>query len=515
MTALRPWTAFVGVAGVVAGCAATPAPVGSLVVSLATSPGGLDPRLTTDDVSQKISQLIFDDLLELDDHLRVVPHLAEAFEQLSPTQYRATLRQGVRFHDGRELTADDVVFTFRGYIDPATASPRKGGYRELAAVDAFGRYEVRFTLSRPSASFPINLVTPIVPAGAGASFGDHPIGTGPYRFVRYVPDDRLELERFDGYFGGAPRNAGLVLRVIPDDVMRGLELERGSLDIVVNDLAPDIAHRLRDRPSLQTAESPGVDYQYIGLNLRDRALSDVRVRQALAYAIDRHAIVEHLRRGLAVEAAAMLPAQSWAAPTGLLPWPYDPERAKALLREAGYAAAGDPPGGRVLLALTLKVSNTEFNRLQSEVLQQQLRAVGIALDVRLYEFAALYADVLAGAFQLYTLQWTAGSLADPDILRRVFHSGQVPPAGFNRGHYADATVDAWLDEAAVQSDEGERRRLYSAVQERLAETVPYISLWHKRNVAVAQRALVGLRLSPTADLMFLQHVSRADVPAQR
>lgn len=508
------WRSLLAGAALCAACAGT-APARGIVVGVATSPGGFDPRLTTDDASQKISQLIYDDLLEFDDQLRVVPHLAERLEQLSPTSYRVTLRQGVRFHDGHELSADDVVFTFRGYIDPSTVSPRKGGYRELAAVTALGRYQVDFTLSRPMASFPVNLVTPIVPAGASAALGEHPIGTGPYRFVRYTQDDQLELERFDGYFAGPATNPGVRLRIVPDDVMRGLELERGSLDIVVNDLPPDMVYRLRSRPSLYAVESAGVDYQYVGLNLRDPALADQRVRQALAAAIDRQAIVTHLRRGLAVEAAGMLPVQSWAAPAHLPPSPYDPERAKRLLREAGYTTAGDGPGPGRPLALTLKVSNSEFNRLQSEVIQQQLRAVGIALDVRLSEFATVYADVLAGNFQLYTLQWTAGSLADPDILRRVFHSGQVPPVGFNRGYYADAAVDAWLDQAAVERDEEERRRLYASVEERLAETVPYISLWHKRNVALAQQGLSGVRLSPTADLMFLQHVARADLSMAR
>ena len=357
MRASRWGRAVVSLALLAAGCATERPPSRALTVSLATSPGGLDPRTTTDDASQKVSQFIFDDLLELDDRLQVVPHLAERFDQVSPTVYRATLRQGVRFHNGAELTAEDVVFTFRGYINPAAASPRKGGYRELASVDALGRYEVQFTLFRPYASFPINLVTPIVPAGSNESLGDHPVGTGPYWFVRYVPDDRLELAPFEGYFNGAPRNAGLILRVIPDDVMRGLEIERGSLDLIVNDLGPDIVHRMRSLPHLQSLEGPGVDYQYIGVNLRDSALADVRVRQALSLAIDRRALVDHLRRGLAVEASIMLPAQSWAAPEGLDPIPYEPERAKALLR-----------------------------------------AVGIALDVRLYEFATLYADVLAGNF---------------------------------------------------------------------------------------------------------------------
>ena len=154
------------------------------------------------------------------------------------------------------------------------------------------------------------------------------------------------------------------------------------------------------------------------------------------------------------------------------------------------------------------MSNNEFNRLQSSVIQQNLRAVGIALDVRTYEFATLYADVLKGNFQLFTLQWVGGAVADPDILRRVFHSSQVPPAGFNRGYFRDARVDRLLDEAAVTTDESTRRALYADVQRIIAEEAPYISLWCKTNAAVARRDLTGIHILPIADFTFLKDVAR-------
>jgi peptide/nickel transport system substrate-binding protein len=479
----------------------------TIVVSLTNGPNNLDPRMATDDVSQKIHQLIFDNFMELDDHLRMAPKLAESLEHPDPFTYVATVRRGVRFHDGHELTADDVVFTFGQFLDPAFVSPRKSGYRELESVTARDPYTVVFRLKQPFASFPINLMMPILEKGAGAELGDHPVGTGPYRFVRYAVDDRLELTANSEYWGGAPKNAGLVLKIVPDDVMRGLELTKGTMDIVVNDLAPDVVHQMRGNERLQVVESPGVDYQYIGLNLQDGRLRNVRVRQALAYAIDRDAIVEYLRRGLAVPASGVLPPLSWAAARDVTVYAHDPARAKALLDEAGYPDPdGDGPATR--FTLTLKVSNTEFNRLQSSVIQQDLRSVGVDLDVRTYEFATLYADVLAGNFQLFTLQWTAGALADPDILRRVFHSAQAPPVGFNRGRYANPDLDALLDQATGSEDSARRLDLYTRVQRLVADDVPYISLWYKTNVAVAQRGLSGVRLTPIADYMFLKDVAR-------
>ncbi len=380
------------------------------------------------------------------------------------------------------------------------------------AIEARDRYTVVFSLKEPFGSFPVNLVIPIVPDGAGPPFRDHPIGTGPYRFVSYATDDRLELARFDDYFGGRPQNDGLILRIVPDDIMRGLELRKGTMDIVVNDLAPDIVYQLGHDPDLQLVKAPGVDYQYIGVNLRDPILQNKLVRQAIASAIDRDAIIEHLRRGLAIHATGILPPVSWAFSPAVAEFKYDPARARELLDQAGYRDSdGDGPVPR--LHLSLKMSNIEFNRLQASVIQENLRAVGIALDVRTYEFATLYADVLKGNFQLYFLQWVGGAVADPDILRRVFHSTQVPPSGFNRGYFKNAQVDGLLDQAAAATDESERRDFYGAVQRIVADEQPYISLWCKTNVAVARRSLAGFHILPTADFTFLKDVARTTTDA--
>ncbi|MBZ5559579.1 MAG: ABC transporter substrate-binding protein [Acidobacteriia bacterium] len=474
-----------------------------IVVGVTSGPNNLDPRIGTDDVSGKISQLVFNNLMTLDEHLQVVPDLAERLDHPDPTTWVATLRPGVRFHDGHELTSADVVYTFRSLLDPKLLSPRKGAYKMVQAIDARDRYTVVFTLKEPFGSFPAQLVLPIVPDGAGPAFREHPVGTGPYRFVAHVVDDRVELAPFVDYFGGRPANEGLVLRVVPDDIMRGLELRKGTIDIVINDLAPDVVYQLQRDARLQVVTSPGTDYQYVGVNLRDPILQDVRVRQAIAYAIDRDAIIKYLRRGLAIPASGMLPPMSWAFEPNVATYAYDPTKARALLDDAGY-----PVKDGIRFQLTLKVSNLEFNRLQSTVIQQNLRDVGIALDIRTYEFATFYADVLKGNFQLFTLQWVGGAVADPDILRRVFHSGQVPPNGFNRGFFHNARIDSSLDRAAAQDDVRLARPIYDDVQREVALDVPYISLWCKTNVVVAQRSLTGFHLLPTLDFIFLKNVSR-------
>jgi peptide/nickel transport system substrate-binding protein len=486
------------------GCAHDAPPDDRITVAIAVGPNNLDPRVGSDEASQRIHQLIFASLFRLDDRLRVVPDVARGLETPDDRTYIVPLRTDVRFHDGRPLTAADVVFTFSSFLDPDFLSPRKGAYRLVRSVRALAPDRVEFRLEEPFGSFPINLVMGIVPAGA-TGIGSRPIGAGPYMFERLLPDDRVELRRFDGYFGEPARNAGLILKVVPDDTMRGLELQKGSVDLVVNDLPPDIVHSLQQEDRLRVVTSPGADYAYVGINLRDPVLGDVRVRRALGHAIDRTAIVTHLRRGLATPAVGILPPMSWAFEPDVFQFTPDAGRAARLLDEAGYPDP-DGPGPAPRLTLTLKTSTTEFVRLQATVLQEQLRQVGVHVEVRSQEFATLYADVLRGNFQLFTLQWVG--VSDPDMLRRAFHSSQVPPSGFNRGYFRDREVDRLVDEATRSTDDVRRAALYSEAQRRLAEAVPYISLWYKTNVAVHQRTIDGVQLSPVADFWYLKNVRK-------
>jgi peptide/nickel transport system substrate-binding protein len=492
-------------AAALSACTSRTTPPGYITVAVVNAPNNLDPRVGTDAESVRLHQLIYDSLLTVDDNLRVVAGLATGWETPDDRTYIVHLRRGVRFHDGRELTSADVVYTFSSFLDPAFVSGWKGGYRLLRSVDAVDRYTVRFSLKEPFGSFPITLVMPVVPAGSGATLRARPIGTGPYRFVSAAADDHVTLEAFPDYYRGAPQNAGVVARVIPDDIMRALELRKGSVDLIVNDLAPDIVHQLEQDGRVRTSTTPGTDYQYIGLNLRDPVLADRRVRHAIGYAIDRDAIVKYLRRGLAQPAIGILPPPSWAYEPDVFTFSYDPGRAKRLLDEAGFPDPdGDGPAAR--LSLSLKVSSLEFNRLQSAVIQENLRDVGVALDVRTYEFATLYTDVLKGNFQMYTLQWVG--VSDPDTLRRVFHSRQVPPSGWNRGYFSNADVDRLLDAATVSMDEPDRRRLFAEAQRIIAYEAPYISLWYKTNVAVYRADLRNVRVGPDAHFAFLRNVAR-------
>jgi len=494
---------------VTAGCTGGVSPPGDdmLRVVIRAAPTTFDPRIGTDEGSQRVHQLVYDHLLTIDDQLRVVaepPALATRMDTPDPLTYIVHLRRGVRFHDGRELTARDVVYTFGSFLDPEFVSPKKGAYRQLASVRALDDYTVEFTLTEPFGSFPTQLVLHVVPADSGDSLRTFPIGTGPYRFVRHAVDEEVVLSAFEGYWDGLPQNAGVILRIIPDETMRGLELRKGSVDLTINDAPPDIVYRL-EQDGLRLTEAPGVDYAYIGLNMRDPVLRDKRVRHAIGYAVDRQAIVDHLRRGLARPAVGVLAPVAWAFEPNVHQFTHDLARARQLLDEAGYP---DPDGDGPLprLRLSLKTSTDEFFRLQAAVIQENLRLVGIDIDVRSYEFATFYADVLAGNVQLYALQWVG--VTDPDMLRRLYHSNQVPPVGFNRIYYINPEVDRLIDLASGARTDVERLKHYSAVQKLVAEDAPYISLWYKTNIAVTRPNITGMRLTAQAAFSTLKDVKK-------
>jgi peptide/nickel transport system substrate-binding protein len=489
-------------------CSHAAPPSGNLiVVGTTNSATNLDPRVGTDEASQKIHQLVFNTLVHIDNQLRVVPELAESIDHPDALTYVAHIRKAVLFHNGRELTSADVVYTFRSFLDPAFKG-RSGAYRVLASVNALDPYTVEFKLKTPLNSFPINLVMGIVEDGSGAANARSPIGTGPYRLAEFVSDDHVTLKAFEKYFGGPPRNDGVLLKVIPDDTMRGLELRKGSVDLIVNDLSPDIVWQLQREGRVQVETAPGTDYAYIGLNLSDPILSHPQVRKAIGFAIDRDAIVKYLRRGFATTAVGIVPPMSWAFERNVFDFTHDPDKAERLLDAAGFP---DPDGAGPLprFRLSLKTSTTEVYRIQAAAIQHDLARVGIAVDVRSSEFQTLSADVLRGNFQLYTLQFVG--VTDPDILRLVYHSQQVPPTGLNRVRYRNPEVDHLIESASAAVADGERRKLYAEAQQRIAEDVPYIALWYKTNVAIFQPDIHGVTLSPIADFTFLRNVYRQSI----
>lgn len=460
-----------------------------LTVALPSAPIHLDPRVGSDAASDEAHGLLFDGLVGTDPRGELVGDLAEDWQVLDDgRRLRFRLRPGVRFHDGRPLAAADVAWTYGSIVDGTVATAKRAAFDPVARIETVDERTVDFHLQSPNASFPVELTLGVVPAGAlPAEVDAAPVGTGPFRFARRSPE-RLELAAFEGHFAGRPHLDRLTLKEVPDATVRTLELMDGAVQLVVDDLSPDVVPRFRRDPAYQVVEAPSGDYAYLGFNLRDPALADRRVRRAIAHALDRERLVETLWRGLGVVGETMLPPGHWARDEAQPAIPHDPAAARRLLDAAGYPDP-DGDGPRPRLALELKTSTTETYFLQAQVIQAMLARVGIDLTVRSLEFATFYADVQRGDFQLFTLVRTG--IVDPNIYRLTLHSASTPPAGHNRGFYANPRFDRLVDRANLVTDRAVRRELYLEAQRILAADLPYVSLFVKESFAVMPAELAG------------------------
>ncbi len=488
-----------------AGCHGAQRDPGTVVFLIESSPANLDPRIGTDAQSQRIDGLIFDGLVAHDASFQFTPALAERWEQPNPLTIAFHLRSGVRFHDGRALTARDVVWTIESMIDPGRAgaviSPRAASFAAVENVEAPDERTVVFHLKHADNFLLTNLSTGaigIVPEGSGRDFWQHPVGTGPFRFVSQQIDQDVILERNPLSWSVMPMLDRVRFAVVPDAITASLELEKGSGDVAVNSLPMDSLPVLAARPNLQIEETDGTEIQYLGFNLRDPLLQDARVRQAIACAIDREVIIKTLLDGHARPASSLLPASHWAWTGDVAQYNYDPARAAKLLGEAGYRPGADG----VRIHLVMKTSNDEGARLLAAVLQQQLAAAGIVLDIRSYEFATFYADVTRGAFQMYSLRWVG--IEQPDIFSFAFSTASFSPKGVNRSHYSNPRLDALLSDASEGQDTARRRGEYVEAQQILARDLPAINLWHRDTVVVHNRRLTHVTPSRSGSYTFLE-----------
>jgi len=476
----------------------------TIVVIIETNPDNLDPRVGIDAQSERIDELIFDALVRRDEHFNLVPWLAERWEVPDPLTYIFHLQQGVRFHDGRPLTSRDVKWTLDTVIQGKIRSTKTAVFQYVERIDAPDDSTVVVHLKEPFAGLLWNLsdgAIGIVPYGSDNTFQRHPVGSGPFRFVSAEQDKEVILARNDDYWAEKPKLKRVRFAVVPDTTTRALELRKGSADVAVNSLNPDMYVAMRSDPRVQLLQGPGTIYGYLAMNLRDPILKDVRVRQALAYAINREPLIHYLWRDTVRPANSILPPQHWAYDGDVETYSFDPAKSRAILDAAGYKATNG-----VRFHLTMKTSSeTESTRLFAAVLQQQLRDVGIALDIRSFEFATFFADLQKGAYQLFSLRWIGGN-QDPDIFEDVFASTSFPPKRRNREYYSNARVDELVAEGRKEPDQQKRKAIYAEVQQILANDLPYINLWYFDNVIAHSPRVKGLTLNPSGNYDFLRTV---------
>ncbi|HUD54563.1 MAG TPA: ABC transporter substrate-binding protein [Terracidiphilus sp.] len=436
------------------GCRSAQRDPRTVVFLIESSPANLDPRVGTDGQSERIDELLFDGLVEHDASFRFTPALAERWEQPDPLTWVFYLRKGVRFHDGRTMTARDVVWSVDSMRNGTVISPKAATYASVAKVEALDDRTVVFLLKHADNFLLRNLATGalgVVPDGSGREFWRHPVGTGPFRFVSQQIDQDVVLERNPMSWSAKPKIERVRFAVVPDAITQALELEKGSADLSINFLPMDALPVLAQHPDLEIADTPGTQIQYLAFNTRDPLLKDARVRRAIACAIDRRLIIAALLHGHARPALSLLPASHRAWTDAVERYDYDPVRAERLLDEAGYRRARDG----VRFHLTMKTSKFEDVRL--------LAAAATAIGQGWHRSRPAQLRICYLLFRCHTRRV-------PDLFaamdRRQRTAGHLRLCLFDRAFFAErresralleCALGGSLDDAAANSDNDRRR----------------------------------------------------------
>jgi peptide/nickel transport system substrate-binding protein len=432
-----------------------------------TLPENFDPRFATDAASERVNHLLYRGLVRFDQQRAAVPDLAE-WQRPEAHRYRFRLRDQPLFVHGGRLSMHDVAATYHSILAPGNHSPHRTTLSVIKEIRVVDGLTLDFVLKRPDPFFPSYLVSGILPAeliDGGHDFSTQPAGCGRFRLLRRDAAKVLLERRRD--------RQKIELVQVKDPAIRVLKLLRGEIQLLQNDLSPSLLKYLSEQPQVELASMPGSNFTYLGFNLEDRAVSDRRVREAIAHAIDREAIIRYLFLGRARPANALFPPGHMLADPGLAQIDHDPQRARRLLAEAGYDD-GHP------LVLSYKTSSDPFRLRLATIMQQQLAAAGIKTRIESYDWGTFFGDIKNGNFQLYSLTWVG--IKTPDSFRYIFHSDSVPPLGANRGRYRSQEVDSLIESAEASQRTEQQLPLYRQLQRLLLSELPYVPLWYEEQV---------------------------------
>ncbi|MEM7433563.1 MAG: ABC transporter substrate-binding protein [Myxococcota bacterium] len=464
----------------------------TMVVVIPRDADQLDPRFVGDPYGLRISRLLFGSLVTIDPRtLDVVPDLAESVVATSPTVYEVVLKEGLRFSDGTPLEAADVAETFRGITDPDLGSRYARTYRHIKDIVIEDERTLRFVLREPHATFLTDLELPIVRRQDArrrivTPEEPSPVGAGPYRLSARRPG-LIELEPNPHWHRGAPRTPKVRFVVIRDDNTRALRMLAGQGDLAVGSIPPLLLPMFEDDPKFRTATAPGVSTMYLGFHLPTPTLEDVRVRRAIASAIDREGLVKAKYDGLARVTDSWIPFNHWARSDAKVSEGFDPALAKRLLDEAGYR---DPPGPEPRMRLILRTTSDRARQSIARAIAAMLRDVGIEVDVRPSEAATLISDLNKGRFDLTLLQ--VPEVLEPHVLSWFFDSSRIPGEGgegANRWRYSRPELDALFERGRTETDLDARRQAYTEAQAILRDDLPVLPLWQPDTVAVIREGI--------------------------
>jgi peptide/nickel transport system substrate-binding protein len=453
----------------------------TLVIALMSSPTNLDSRVGADNASGRMFDLIHSGLIKVTPNYDYAPDVAEKWETPDDKTIVFHLNPNAKFQNGQPVKAADVKWTYDSMMDPNFVTSKRSGYSAVDHIEAPDDHTVIFKLKEPNPGIFDNLTVGILPIGADTNtYKTKPIAAGPYKVVEFRADDRVVLEAFDQWHGGVPKIKHVIVRIIPDATTRVLELRRGSVNFEVNQIPFENIAEFDKSPDFKVVKTSGSVYQYISINMRDPILSKVAVRRAIHHAIDRDRIIRDIQRGYAEPTDTMLAKGHWARADNLPTYPYDPNKARQLLAQAGY------PNG---FSFTFKTSTDAEANSRAQVIQQMLKQVGINMQIQSNEMSTFFADIGKGNFQMYSL--SRNGIADPDFYYVIFYSKNTPPDGQNRGYYNNPKVDQLILQGRSTFDRAKRKPVYVEIQKIVQEDLPYISVYMQNNVAVMRSNIDG------------------------
>lgn len=465
------------------------------------------PLLASDSASGEISGLIFNGLTKYDKDIKIKGDLAESWEiKRDGLEIIFHLRKNVRWHDGVEFTADDVVFTYKTVTDPKVPTPYGSNYGPVEKVEAIDKYTVRVTYKEPYApaleSWGMGIIPKHILEGRdikSEEFNRNPVGTGPYRMKEWVTGQKIVLEAFDDYFEGKPNINRYIARIIPDQATTFLELKFGGIDYMA--LTPP-QYKLQTETTLfkryfQKFRYPAFGYTYLGYNLQDPRFADKRVRRALSHAINKKDIIDGVLLGYGTPCTGPFPPESWAYNPDVKDIDYNPEKAIGLLLEAGWR-----PGEEGILykdgkpfRFTVLVNQANDVRIKAaQIIKENLKRVGIIMDIKVLEWQALLHEFIdKRRFEAVILGWALSR--DPDIYD-IWHSSKTKEGEFNFISYKNEEVDRLLIEGRMTFDLEKRKKIYHEIHRILAEEQPVTFLFVPDALPVLHKRFKGVEKAP-------------------
>ena len=504
-----------GAAGVPLTQANTPGDV--LVVGQVAEPKSLDPGTVTAVNDFRILMNIYDGLVRYKDGaLEVEPALAESWEISQDGRiYSFTLRKGIKFHDGTPVDAAAVKFNFDRMLDKEHPYHHTGPFplsfffsaiKKTLVVDS---QTVQFVLDEPYAPLLSNLayptgliVSPTAVKKMGKTFGRNPVGTGAFRFVQWESNQKVVVERYEGYWDGPAPLKAIVFRPITDSNTRVTEMLSGGIDLMV-EVPPDNVANFRNNRYM-VYEQAGPHLWFLILNCKEGPFSNKKVRQAANLGINRRAIVENILQGTAAVATGPTPpAFAWAYNNELKPYPYDPEKARKMVAEAGYQ------GADLVFYVTEGGSGMLDPIPMGTAIQADLAKIGLNVKIETYEWNTFLGKVnpgLEGKADMAEMAWMTN---DPDTLPFLaLRSGAWPDkGGFNSGYYANPEVDRLLEKARASTDQNQRAKLYRQMQTIVYDDAPWVFVANWKQNAVSGSHVKNFKLQPSFFLQ-LQKVSK-------